>query len=360
MRRLIALFALAGLLPAFPAAADPETRQRIARYFTGWYEWYTLSQVVAAETREVAVPGLDAYRVSRQSDSRAHQESNVALYDRARDEVFVGEVFDDPRRRAGGRPFDSAADLPNAEAALTDAFGLPVEVKREGAARGALLPITVRVRQAEGAVVPREGFVSADGATLLLGEFRPLSESPATFRVALLAENAGVRPRPGSFYIAEFLDFQCDRCRVRTPAAEKLVAERGGALEFHFLPLAKEHGWAFAAAEAAAALAALSPELFVRYADSVFARTEGMKAGVARQLAADVAEAAGRRNDFEAELSSGRARQRVARDIALAIRLGIEGTPRFVHEGTLVAGERGVLENYLEHTGPSPKGAVPR
>lgn len=360
MRRLIGFLAVFGLCLARPAdAGDPDTPRRIALYFTGWYEWYTLSRVVAEESRDVAVPGFEAYRVSRQSDSRMHQESNVALYDRSRDEIFVGDVFDDPRRRAARHPFDAAADLPNVEAALTDALGLPVEARREGAARGALLPIVVRIREAEGAVARRDGFVSADGATLLLGEFRPLAETPAAFRAGLLAENRGVRPRSGSFTLAEFLDFQCDRCRVRTPMAEKLVSARGGALEFYFLPLVKGHDWSFAAAEAAAALASVSPELFARYMEALFSR-EGMTAEAARQLAADVAEAAGRRADFGAELSSGRARQRVARDITLAIRLGIGATPRFVHAGTLVAGERGVLEAYLERAAFAPRGAAPR
>ena len=72
-----------------------------------------------------------------------------------------------------------------------------------------------------------------------------------------------------------------------------------------------------------------------------------MTAAGARQLAADVAEAAGEKERFEAEISSGRARERVVRDVELATRLGVGATPAFVVDGRLVPGERGFLEGEL-------------
>jgi protein-disulfide isomerase len=193
----------------------------------------------------------------------------------------------------------------------------------------------------------------------MLGEFHPLSENPAAFREKLLGQSTGVRGEAGSptrqsrsgdgapFTVTEFLDFQCERCRVRTPDVRRLVAEKCGTVEIRFLPLVRQHPCAFAAAESAAALADVRPELYDRYEESVFARTEGMNAAAARELAADIADAAGAREAYNAEIASGRARDRVLRDISLAQRLGVMGTPSFLFRGTLLPGEKGALEDYL-------------
>ncbi len=145
----------------------------------------------------------------------------------------------------------------------------------------------------------------------------------------------------GRFTVTEFMDFQCDRCRVRTPDVRRAVAEKGGAVEVRFLPIVKLHNWAFAAAEAACALAGVRPDLYRRYEETVFARESGMTPAAAREIAADIAEAAGAREAFAAELSSGRARGRVVRDIGLAMRLGVVATPSFLYKGTLLPGEKG-------------------
>jgi len=67
-----------------------------------------------------------------------------------------------------------------------------------------------------------------------------------------------------------------------------------------------------------------------------------------RQAGADVAEAAGVGPAYREELSSGRARQRVARDVELAMRLGLNGTPVFFYEGAFLSSDTGVAENYID------------
>ncbi len=336
------------LIAAAPGRAEETIRDRVARYFGGWYSYLPDSRVSAVESNEVTLPGFVTFRVERRSSSKIHQESNVVFYDRARDEIFVGDVFHDPTRAAARKPFDSAGDLPNVQASLTEAFGVPVRVSVSGPPRGPFQPLKLEIEEQKEAFAHRQGFVSADGATLMLGEFHPLGESPAEFRRRVLSESPGVRGKGGSaFTVVEFLDFQCERCRKRTPEARLAVWARGGAVETRLLPLVKMHDWAFAAAECAAALAASGRDLFSRYEDAVFARQEGMTAAAARELAADQAEAAGVKAAYEAELSSGRARGRVLSDISLAMRLGLTGTPSFLEGGTFISGERDLLERHL-------------
>ena len=355
-RSLLLTLVLCCAAPLFSAL--PPLSERLAAFFRGWYAHIPGSEVVVTPTRDVVLPGLEAFRVERHSRSKAYQESTVVLYDAASGEIFVGDAFQDPGRAGGRRMFEAGSDLPNMETALREAFGLPVRVEVKTPARGALKPLKVLVSQEkEGdAFVSRAGFVSNDGSTLMLGEFHPLSENPAAFRERLLGQSPGVRGEQARFTVTEFLDFQCERCRVRTPDVRRAVAEKGGTVEIRFLPLVRQHAWAFAAAESAAALAGVGLELYHRYEESVFARAEGMNAAAARELAADIADASGAREAYNAEIASGRARGRVLRDISLAQRLGVMGTPSFLFRGTLLPGEKGVLEDYLFVSLPAAPG----
>lgn len=353
MRKVLVFSVLLTQLLAASASADEETRQRLIRFFGGWYSWYPNSMIQVKGSREVEMPPFETYRVHRFCDSKLHQESNVALVDRVKDEVFVGEVFHDLGRRMAQRPFDPAADIQPIEGSLAEAYGLPVRVKlEERPARGPLKPIAITIHHADDARVVIPGFVSEDGATLMIGEFHPLATDAQAIRRKLLGETPGIRPAKGGFFVTEFIDFQCERCRVRAPEVKKAVAEKGGGVEVRLLPLTKIHDWAFPAAEYAAALANVDPAMYARYEEALFAR-EGMTATAARQIASDVAEAAGAKEKFDAELSSGRARERVVSDIRLAIRLGLSGTPSFFHEGNFVSGEKELFETYLSGKLPS-------
>ena len=348
-----------GLALAAPARPEEPVSGRIVRYFEGWYSFVPGSRVTAVETDEVRLPGFATYRVERHSSSKMHQESNVAFYDRARDDLFVGDVFHDPNRAAAGKPLDPVEDLRNIQASLQEAFGVPVHVSLEGRPRGPLQPLKLRIEEQKDAYSERGGFVSTDGATLMLGEFHALTESPAAFRRALLAARPGIRgKKSGSFTVVEFLDFQCERCRKRTPEARLAVWERGGSLETRFLPLVKQHNWAFSAAECGAALAVVPGDLFEKFEESLFARQEGMNEAAARELASDLAESAGVRAAYQAELASGRARSRVLSDMTLAMRLGLTGTPSFIEDGVFISGERDLLEKHLaDKLGRSAAGA---
>ncbi len=353
VRKVLLLAFLCGFASASQVSAAAATRQRILSYFGGWYSYLPGSRVSATETREVILTGLETYRIERHSESRAHQEANVAFFDPARDEVFVGDVFHDPNRAAARRPFDSAKDLGNVEASLREAFGLPVGVTTDEPRRGTLIPLTVSIDQQKNAFATRTGFVSTDGATLLLGEFHPLGESAGAFRRRLLSQSPSPsKARGGAFAVVEFVDFECERCRKRWPEVQLAASLRGGTVEARFLPLVKTHDWAFAAAEQGAALAATGAAAFARYEEAVFARQEKMTAAAARELAADIAEADGLTQAYELELTSGRARQRVLSDITLAIRLGIGGTPSFVENGVFVSGEHDLLETFLAERYP--------
>jgi protein-disulfide isomerase len=347
MFRARSLALLAALLCVRPSLAAEATRDRISSYFAGWYSFCPETKVAVTPAAEVKLAGFETYRVERTCTLKNRNDMSVTLFDPARDEVFVGEFLHDDTRQ--GKPFSEATDLPALASILQDAYGAPVTLEVGKDPRGTLKPFRGRLQLAPGASAEVAGFVSEDGATLLLGAFRPLSTPPDALRRKLLAESPGVRPREGKYYVTAFVDFQCERCRLRAPEiADFTWTHGGGAVEYRFLPMMRVHNWAWAAAETAAALANVSPPLYARYELTVFPQASSMTPESVRQVGADVAEAAGVGAAYREELSSGRAAKRVAGDVELALRLGLNSTPVFFYEGASVTSEKGTAESYIE------------
>jgi hypothetical protein len=357
MRKAL-LLALLAVSTAAAGEAAPANKDRVERYFEGWYSFCPGTKVAVSDAPEIRLPGYEAYKVERSCELKNRTEMNVTLVDPAKNEIFVGDVLFDGSRK--DRPFSPVSDTPMIEGALKQAFGVPATLKLEPASRGPLLPIRVSLQQAPNASAKFSGYVSQDGAALLIGEFRPLDVPPDVYRERILGESHGVRPPKGNFFVTAFIDFQCERCRKRTPEVRDFVWSRGGALEIRFLPLVKVHDWSFAAAECAAALSNISPALYAKYEDAVFPRAGSFDAAAARQVAADVADAAGARAAYDAELSSGRARDRVVRDIEVALRLGLVGTPTFFYRGTFITSEDGLAEKAIERRQGGSSGAPAR
>ena len=347
MRRILILSVLTTLFTA-PAGADEATRQRVARYFTEWYSVCPGTKVRVTEAREVAIPGYTAYRTERACDLKNRNESNVTLVDTAGKQIFVGQVLHDDNRT--NQPFVAATDLPTIRGVLTQEYGLPVGVSVQGDVGAALVPLVFGIQQAPGAIATLNGFVSHDGATILLGEFFPFDVAPMVTRAKLIAESPGAPPPPAKavFTVTAFIDFQCEKCRVRTPQVRDYAFTHGGVVQTRFLPLVKIHDWSFSAAESAAALASVSPQLEDNYERAIFPKAETMTPKAAYDLASDVAEAAGSRKAFEQEFSSGSARKRVLADIELALRLGLNGTPVFFFRGAWLSSEPDLAEHYVE------------
>jgi len=331
---------------AAPLRAEQTSRDRVAKYFEGWYSVCPGTQISVSPAPEMVVPGYETYKVERRCYAKNRNEASVTLVDRARDELFVGEVLFNLDRR--NQPFTPASDLPVLRATLQSTYGLPVALRVGADTRGSLIPLVMTLRLAEGALPSLPGFVSQDGAALLVGQFHPFAVPPEQWRDAALGQSQGVRAGKGDYTVTAFIDFQCEKCRQREPQVRDFVTAHGGAMEIRFLPLVKVHNWAFAAAESAAALAGVSPALYARYEDAIFPRAATMTEAAARELAADVADAAGSREAFDSEIASGRARGRVARDVELALRLGLNSTPVFFYRGAFLTSDPNLAESFIQ------------
>jgi len=113
--------------------------------------------------------------------------------------MFVGEVLHSDAPRTG--PFSEEKDLPQLQAALLEAFGVPLKIQVDTSAGGDLLPLKLALQQAENATATLPGFVSRDGSTVLLGSFRPFNEDPRRLREKMLSASPGVRVRKAAWYV---------------------------------------------------------------------------------------------------------------------------------------------------------------
>jgi protein-disulfide isomerase len=135
--------------------------------------------------------------------------------------------------------------------------------------------------------------------------------------------------------IEEFTDFECPFCQRGWQVMNRVLRYYGGRvrLVFRHMPIAKIHPQSMQAAEAA--VCAQRQGKFWAMQDQLFAHnTQLSRAALiqyARRIGLDVPR-------FTKELDSGACRALVLRDLALARKRGVTGTPAFFVNGTKVEG----------------------
>jgi protein-disulfide isomerase len=158
------------------------------------------------------------------------------------------------------------------------------------------------------------------------GNVRNLLMEPSTGDLDLAARSSskylGASDAPVA--IVEFLDYQCSFCRAAHKEVMKLVQRHNGTVRYtirHF-PLSR-HARAFEAARAS--VCAEGSADYWNYHEGLF--REG---GLDRDELVRLAVATGMERDkFESCLLSPESEQRVARDVELGKRLGVDRTPYF-------------------------------
>src|SRR5215510_16321204 len=104
MRRTL-LLSLIVLAAAAAAQGAQANRDRVSKYFEGWFSFCPGTQITVSEAADVSITGYEAYRVERHCELKNRNEMNIALVDPAKNEIFVGEVMHSSERR--GEPFSA-------------------------------------------------------------------------------------------------------------------------------------------------------------------------------------------------------------------------------------------------------------
>jgi len=141
----------------------------------------------------------------------------------------------------------------------------------------------------------------------------------------------------GKIVIQEFSDFECPFCSRVNPTMEQILKEypndvkivwRNMPLDFHKeAPLAAE-----AALEA---FAQGGNKAFWKYHDTLFANQKALQRADLEKYAADVGLDVER---FKSALDSGKHKEKVQKDIEIAKKIGVSGTPAFTVNGYFVSG----------------------
>ena len=155
-------------------------------------------------------------------------------------------------------------------------------------------------------------------------------------RVEVAYERARLRGSPQApVIIVEFSDFQCPFCRQVQPALKNLLAKYEGrvSLAYRDFPLREIHAQAQLAAEASRC--AGEQGKFWEYHDLLFATPDKLnRDGLvehARSLKLD-------EKQFDSCLSSAKYKAKIEEDLQDGIRAGVNGTPGFFINGSLLSG----------------------
>jgi protein-disulfide isomerase len=135
--------------------------------------------------------------------------------------------------------------------------------------------------------------------------------------------------------LVEFSDFQCPYCAAASGTLKEFLAKRGNevTLVYKHFPLTSIHPQALPAAKAA--WAAGRQGKFWQFHDALFGQqkklSEAFYQETAKSLGLDVAR-------FNRDRTSKEAESAIAKDVELADKLGIDGTPFFVMNGRVFSG----------------------
>lgn len=144
--------------------------------------------------------------------------------------------------------------------------------------------------------------------------------------------------------LIEFADFQCPYCADVHTTLKQFVANHkdGVALVYKHYPLAQIHSEAMTAATAA--WAAHRQDKFWQFHDFLFAHQDRLKESLYLQAAKDLGLDL---TQFERDRKSQDAITAVQKDMELAEKLGISGTPFFVMNEEIFSGA--IQESFLEN-----------
>ena len=133
--------------------------------------------------------------------------------------------------------------------------------------------------------------------------------------------------------LLQYGDFQCPNCRRAYPLIKKLLEEKGEELDFVFrnFPLKKIHPLAFSAA--ASAEAAGKQERFWEMHDLIFENQNKLTAHFIRSLAEKIGLNIAQ---FEQDSQSEEIRTKIEKDYDSGILSGVNKTPSFFVNGSLL------------------------
>jgi protein-disulfide isomerase len=141
----------------------------------------------------------------------------------------------------------------------------------------------------------------------------------------------------GKIVIQEFSDFECPFCSRVNPTMEQILKEYPNDVKIVWrnMPLDFHKAAPLAAEAALEAFAQGGNKAFWKYHDTLFANQKALQRADLEKYAADLGLDVER---FKAALDSGKHKEKVQKDIEIAKKIGVSGTPAFTVNGYFVSG----------------------
>jgi protein-disulfide isomerase len=252
--------------------------------------------------------GLNWKKAKAAIDSGKYNDRVDASLDLGSDFEVRGtpHFFINGRRLSGAQPYEKFKELVDAQLAAAKA------VEAKGVPRAKVYQELMKTAKAPAA--PEKKDVPAPG-----------KDSP--FKGP---ENAKV-------VIQEFSDFQCPFCSRVTPTMEQILKEYPNDVKIVWrnMPLDFHKDAPLAAEAALEAFAQGGNKAFWKYHDTLFGNQKALSRADLEKYAADIGLDVER---FKAALDSGKHKERIQKDIEIAKKIGVSGTPAFTVNGYFVSG----------------------
>lgn len=223
------------------------------------------------------------------------------------------------------------------------------------------------------------GAITMDGKYFMLGATWPLERDPRTVRREILRD-APVRWDPGHetamVQLVEFSDFQCPACKYHWTTVKEVLSKAGPSVRHGMVnyPLTQSHPWAFAAAVAGECIGRVWPERFLGLKEEFYRLQDSMSVETVKDAALGFLSQQGLADKpFTDCFMKDPVVEAVLRQIDLAQRLGVIGTPTYFANGEILAAgnkewmlkrlqaivaAKGLPENAAEiRPDPTPSGA---
>lgn len=185
--------------------------------------------------------------------------------------------------------------------------------------------------------------ITMDGAYLMVGSSWPLDRDPRAVRRDILRD-APVRWDPqhesAPVKLVEFSDFQCPACKHSWTTVRDVLGKLGGGVRHGMVnyPLTNNHPWAFAAAVAGECIGRSWPDRFLALKEEFYRLQDGMSVETVKDAAFGfLAQQSLPEKAFKDCFMQDAVVDLVLRQIELAQRMGVVGTPTYFANGEIVS-----------------------
>lgn len=339
------LAVLAFVIAGTASAQAPEEK---AKDFVRAYVPYAPESSVDIKVDAQATTSAGSYLVVtalRTSLRTKDPEQLSLLLDPASRQVTVGALMplppSNPPLNAATIPSFVETVLPQM---LSGAMGSRVKMRWPSLPMrpSAVVPLAAEINTGYG-WIRMPAAITMDGKYFMLGSSWPLDRDPRSVRREILRD-APVRWDPGHesavVQLVEFSDFQCPACKHHWSTVKEVLAGAGSSVHHGMVnyPLTQNHPWAFAAAVAGECIGRTWPDRFLGAKEEFYRLQDSMTVETVKDAAVGFLVQQGLADKpFTDCFMKDAVVDQVLRQIEVAQRIGVVGTPTYFANGEVLA-----------------------